>query len=166
MLKQFAPPRNITSFAQHIDDTFATTSWHSFYFMLAITAALIAFIVFFRQRVGRKASYLTGRGRRAILATVAAALLVFVVIDLVLILSGNRDTREIFSNYPTGPNVVRIMVMPQQWAWNFKYAGRDGEFNTPDDIDTLNDLRVPVDTPILLQMKSKDVIHGFMVPNL
>ena len=55
--------------------------------------------------------------------------------------------------------------MPQQWAWNFRYAGPDGMFNTKDDIVTFNELRVPAGHPVMLNLKAKDVIHSFYLPN-
>jgi cytochrome c oxidase subunit 2 len=57
------------------------------------------------------------------------------------------------------------MIMPQQWAWKFRYAGNDGIFNTADDVITTNEMKIPRALPILIQMKSKDVIHGLFIPN-
>src|SRR6185369_7005422 len=53
-----------------------------------------------------------------------------------------------------------------QWAWDARYAGPDGKFNTRDDIVSLNDVRIPLDTPILVEVASTDVIHAFNLPNL
>ena len=39
---------------------------------------------------------------------------------------------------------MRIQVNAHQWAWDARYAGPDGKFNTADDIVTLNDMRVPM----------------------
>jgi cytochrome c oxidase subunit 2 len=60
---------------------------------------------------------------------------------------------------------VRIEVNAHQWAWDARYSGPDGKFNTADDIVTLNDIRVPIDTPVLFQLASTDVIHSFSLPN-
>jgi cytochrome c oxidase subunit 2 len=66
----------------------------------------------------------------------------------------------------------------QQWAWNFRQPGVDGEFGTPDDIVTLNVLTVPSSAmpersddvsqgrPVVLNLSSKDVIHSFFVPDM
>ena len=64
------------------------------------------------------------------------------------------------------PDAVRIEINAHQWAWDARYAGPDGKFNTEDDIVTLNDIRVPVDTPVILELASADVIHSFYLPNL
>jgi cytochrome c oxidase subunit 2 len=60
---------------------------------------------------------------------------------------------------------VRIEVQAHQWAWSARYAGEDGKFNTPDDVVTLNDIRVPSGVPVLVQLASVDVIHSFALPN-
>ncbi|HEV8325358.1 MAG TPA: cytochrome C oxidase subunit II, partial [Myxococcota bacterium] len=52
-----------------------------------------------------------------------------------------------------------------QWAWDARYPGPDGKFNTKDDIVTLNDIRVPVNTPVVFELASVDVIHSFYLPN-
>ena len=79
-----------------------------------------------------------------------------------------QDINKVFWNFDEveqRPDAVRIEVNAHQWAWDARYAGPDGKFNTKDDIVTLNDIRVPVDTPVLLQLASTDVIHSFYLPN-
>ena len=56
--------------------------------------------------------------------------------------------------------------MPQQFVWNFRYPGLDGEFNTDDDIiPAQNQMHIPVNTPIVIQIAPWDVIHSFYLPN-
>lgn len=62
-------------------------------------------------------------------------------------------------------DVEKVQILAQQWAWNFRYAGKDGVFNTDDDVVTLNDLRLPVGKKIVFQLTAKDVIHSFYLPN-
>ena len=76
------------------------------------------------------------------------------------------DVKEYTYNWPTSPDTVRIEVMAHQWAWNTRYAGPDGKFNTPDDIVTLNEIRVPVGRPVMLHLEATDVIHSFYLPEL
>jgi cytochrome c oxidase subunit 2 len=49
-----------------------------------------------------------------------------------------------------------IKVTGQKWFWSFDY---------PEGATSVNDLVVPVNTPIKLLMSSTDVIHSFFVPN-
>jgi len=80
---------------------------------------------------------------------------------------------------------LRIRVVAQQFQWNFHYPGPDGVFgkqearqisssnpvgldpNDPagkDDIVVPNEIHIPVNRPVVLEITSKDVIHSFSVP--
>lgn len=86
------------------------------------------------------------------------------------------------------PQALRIETMAKQFAWSFRYPGVDGKFGrtaikfindangnpfgldeadpaAKDDIVT-SAVRVPVNTPIVLQLKARDVIHNFFVREL
>jgi cytochrome c oxidase subunit 2 len=58
-------------------------------------------------------------------------------------------------------NAVHIEVVGEQWWWRIAYRQRDGQ-----SIASANELRIPVGTPIVLSLRSADVIHSFWVPNL
>jgi len=79
-------------------------------------------------------------------------------------------------------DAITIKVVAEQFAWNFRYPGPDGVFgradssfistsnplgldhNDPhakDDITTKNEMHLPVDRNIIVQITSKDVIHSF-----
>ena len=113
-----------------------------------------------------RAVYDHGASGKAILLTAAVTLSILFVLDGTLLYNSFVDLADDFYKYPTAAeNPVTIEVYGQQWAWNFRYAGPDGKFNTPDDIVTLNEMHVPVGRPVLLRMTSKDVIHSFYLPN-
>jgi len=79
---------------------------------------------------------------------------------------------------------TEIQVVAQQFAWNGRYAGPDGEFGNQsmslvgdanlfgvdpsdpagnDDVQVLNEFHVPVNKPVVAYISSKDVIHSFKV---
>jgi cytochrome c oxidase subunit 2 len=89
--------------------------------------------------------------------------------------------------FPTGTNVVHLRAVGQQFMWNFQYTGPDGVFGkrdpmlvtssnqlgidrtdpaAADDLITQNELHIPVDTPCIVDVMSKDVIHDFCIPNM
>ncbi|HEX3872425.1 MAG TPA: cytochrome c oxidase subunit II [Pirellulales bacterium] len=59
-----------------------------------------------------------------------------------------------------------VEVMARQFEWRLRYPGSDGKFDTPDDIHYVNDLHIPVDEEILVDLKSMDVLHDFFLPNM
>jgi cytochrome c oxidase subunit 2 len=79
-----------------------------------------------------------------------------------------------------------IEVTGQQFAWNVRYAGKDGVFGRTDyaqasqdnpigalksdpagadDVLLLNQLYLPKGRPVRVQVRSVDVIHSFFLPN-
>jgi cytochrome c oxidase subunit 2 len=58
-------------------------------------------------------------------------------------------------NPPPGEHLT-IRVESYQWAWDFVY---------PEGFKTLNELRVPMGQPVVLDVRSRDVIHAFYVPD-
>jgi cytochrome c oxidase subunit 2 len=66
---------------------------------------------------------------------------------------------------PDPKEALRVEIMPEQFAWNIRYAGTDGLFRTADDVTTINQLYIPVGQPVVVQLSSKDVIHSFFLPN-
>jgi cytochrome c oxidase subunit 2 len=89
---------------------------------------------------------------------------------------------------PPESEALVVEVTGEQFAWNFHYAGPDGKFgrtdlslidlqsnplgldrndpNAKDDVTTLNQLYLPVNRPIIVKLRSKDVIHSFGVPQM
>ena len=62
-----------------------------------------------------------------------------------------------------GAAPLRIDVVGHQWWWEVKYPDPNDPQN---DIETANEIHVPVGRAVLIKMKSGDVIHSFWAPNL
>lgn len=65
------------------------------------------------------------------------------------------------------PNIpATVEVTGRQFEWRVRYPGPDGELDTEDDIFGVNELHLPVNEQIVLNLKSMDVLHDFFVPQL
>ena len=114
------------------------------------------------------AEYDHGDSKHSIKVALVLSAIIFFVVDGNLWVDSTIDVNERFWNYAAAeevPEHVKIEVNAHQWAWDFRYAGEDGKFNTADDPLSLNELVVPADTPITLQLGSVDVIHSVYLPN-
>jgi cytochrome c oxidase subunit II len=146
-----------------------------------ITGALVAITVLFVVMVvwmlyacihhGRKhaAEYTAGDSRNWRFAKLGIAGAIFCGVDGVLFFHSARDLEGAIWNFAEperNPAAVRVEINARQWSWEARYAGLDGKFNTADDVVTLNDVRAPVDTPVLFQLVAVDVIHCLYIPNL
>ncbi len=108
-------------------------------------------------------------------AGVEAVLLVFIAVPL---------WAKAVDKFPPASESTVIQVVAQQYAWNARYSGPDGIFgrqdmkfvasdnvfgvdpadaNGKDDIQTLNDIHVVVDKPVIIYLSSKDVIHSLKI---
>jgi cytochrome c oxidase subunit 2 len=87
---------------------------------------------------------------------------------------------------PPENEALLIQITGEQFAWNMHYAGPDGVFGRTDidlldlqsnplgldrtdpaamdDVTTVNQLYLPVNQPVIVRLRSKDVIHSFGVP--
>ena len=87
---------------------------------------------------------------------------------------------------PSESEALVVEVTGEQFAWNIHYAGPDGKFGksdiklldlqsnplaidrddpaAKDDVTTLNQLYLPVNKPVIVKLRSKDMIHSFGVP--
>ena len=60
-------------------------------------------------------------------------------------------------------NALDVTVTGHQWWWEFEYPDADGQGKL---ISTANELRVPVNRAVLINLESDDVLHSFWVPKL
>ena len=62
------------------------------------------------------------------------------------------------------PSDFAIEVTAKQFNWQVAYPGGDGKFGTGDDKAFLDEIHVPVNKVVHVNLKSVDVIHSFFVP--
>ena len=57
-------------------------------------------------------------------------------------------------------------VTGRQFEWRIRYAGKDEQVGTFDDVFDVNELHIPVDEEVVFIIKSEDVLHSFFLPNV
>jgi cytochrome c oxidase subunit 2 len=115
------------------------------------------------------ADYDHGSSMHSVKQAALLSAVIFFIVDGNLWYNSTVDVNGLMWNFTkvqNDPSALRIELNARQWIWDARYAGPDGKFNTDDDILATNDIRVPVDTPIYLQLASPDVIHSFYLPNM
>jgi cytochrome c oxidase subunit 2 len=151
-------PENVSTFGRDIDWLF-----HLIYAITAITGilvfvTLIAFLVMYRDRPGRRARYTHGNATLEIVWTIVPSLILVVL----TFLSVPAWSKIKMSQPPTD---LVIQVNAKQFNWQVSYPGPDGKFGTADDKQFLDEMHVPVNKPVKVILKSQDVIHSFFVPS-
>ena len=133
-------------------------------------------------KAGDRAVYSHGSNRLEVLWTVITAV-VFIALGVM-----GQSVWASLRLHDAPPGSYTVEVVAQQFQWNFHYAGADGKFGRTDpsliDDGSLNfigldaedaasrddsvtaALASPVNRPVELRLRSKDVIHNFWVPQL
>ena len=157
MLDHLWLPEGISTYSPRIDFLFTLIFWIVVVVWVLVMIAMIAFMVRYRTKPGRKATYIEGNSRLEVLWTTATA-----VILIALALLSRSTWANIKEHGPPGD--VFFKVTAKQFNWEITYPGPDGKLGTPDDVTVENDFHVPVNKVVRFDLTSKDVIHSFFVP--
>ena len=152
-------PENVSTYGRDIDWLF-----HLIYYITGVTAilvfgAMLVFLVMYRDRPGRRARYTHGNTTLEIVWTVVPSL----ILVILTFLSAPAWSRIKIQAPPASDFVVQVTA--KQFNWQVTYPGADGKFGTADDKTLLDEMHVPVNKVVHVNLRSQDVIHSFFVPN-
>jgi cytochrome c oxidase subunit 2 len=166
-LERALPPEDISTKGHLIDWLFNYTTIVNIFYFLLVCFGIFGFSFLYRKARNPKAAYIKGDSKKHLMATAGIGIFVFLSIDMVITKVSSTDLKETFWNFPDHANekTLKVEVLGQQWMWNFRYAGKDGKFNTADDVLTNHELRIPVNTKVEFRITAKDVIHSLYFPN-
>lgn len=168
-----------SSYAKDIDDLILLiTVLVGFWFILA-EAVFFWFIVKFREREGVKALYMDGTNP-AHKKWISWPHYLVLVCDVFIIVGAVKVWYHVKQEMPPADETVRVYA--QQWAWSFHHAGRDGKFDTADDIrtggglpaakgdglfepdDPNAGLHLQAGRTYHFELRALDVLHSFSIP--
>ena len=173
--------------AGHVDNLIIWVHW----LMIALFIGWFCYFVYalirFRQKRNPKADHYGVRNH----ASNYLELFVAVIEGVLLIGVAIPFWAKAVDKFPDPKDCTVVQVVAQQFAWNIRYPGKDGTFgkqemafvtnenlfgidpndpNGKDDVQTLNDMHVPLVKlpdggykPVIVFVSSKDVIHSFKV---
>jgi cytochrome c oxidase subunit 2 len=138
-------------FAEMVDRLFRTTVWWALLVFILVEGALIFAIFRFRERPGdREPAQVHGNAILEVVWTlIPAAILTAIAIPTI---------RTIFDTHQLPEDALEIEVIGRQWWWEFRYPEQR--------IVTANEMHVPAGQPVLLKIRTADVLHSFWVPQL
>jgi cytochrome c oxidase subunit 2 len=135
-----------SNFVHGVDRAFIVILSFSFLFLIVLTFLMILFIIKYRRSKHPRAVQMTGNARLEIGWTLGALILV-----LVLFYYGWAGWKPM----TTPPeNAMRIQAVARMWQFQFVY----------DNGRTMDTLFVPVNQPVVLDLKALDVIHSLYIP--
>jgi cytochrome c oxidase subunit 2 len=160
-----------------VDDTIALTFYITGFVFVAVNLFLAYTIYRFRYNPERRALYEPENKKLEIWLTVITAVGVAAMLAPGLVVWAD------FVTVPEGAD--EIEVVGEQWQWSYRFPGDDGILGkvdarfigpdnpfgmSPDDetgLDDIlvssNELHLPIDRPVKVNLRSKDVLHDFAV---
>src|SRR5512141_1283933 len=152
-------PEDVSTFGGEIDSLFYLIYYITAATFILVTVLMVVFLVMYREQPGRRATYTHGNTSLEIIWTIIPA-----AILIVLSFMSVSTWAKVKQHAPDSD--FELQVAAKQFNWDVVYPGADGKFGTDDDVKFDNDLHVPVNKVVRVQLSSKDVIHSFFLPNL
>ena len=150
-----------STYAHSIDHLFILIAVIVGFWLIAAETMLLALVFKFRARDGRPTQYITGEEKH-LKRWISIPHFLVIVCDIVILAGAITVWYNIKQVMPAADATVR--VIGQQWAWSFQLPGPDGVMDTADDIRTVGELHVTVNTTYHFELLSRDVVHSFAVP--
>jgi cytochrome c oxidase subunit 2 len=142
-------PENVSTYGRDIDWLFHLIYAITGVTLVLVSVTLVAFLIMYRDRPGRRARYTHGNSTLEIVWTVVPALILVILTFLSV-----PAWSKIKMSQP--PSDLVIDVTAKQFNWQVKYPNSDKVF--------LDEMHVPVNKVVHVALKSQDVIHSFYVP--
>ena len=153
--------RSGSSFAGDINNLILLIAVLGGFWLLAAEAVLFWLVFKFRRVPGKRAQYITGE-RKEEMKWIHWPHNIILLCDIVIVVFAIRVWYTVKQDLPKAESTIR--VIGQQWAWRYIMPGADNILGTKDDIETVDELRLKVDTVYHFKLESVDVLHSFSIP--
>ncbi len=184
ILHKFGLPINLSVQGDGIDEINAMIHWLMLVLFVGWGIFFIISLIKFRASKNKVADYHGVKSHISSLFEAAVAVIeIIILFGFAFPIWASR-----VNDVPNPSEAVHIRVVAQQYAWNIHYPGPDGKFgntkpelvdeqenpigldrssdNASDDFFTINQLHIPVNRKIRIDLTTKDVIHNFKLPEL
>ncbi|MDP3813688.1 c-type cytochrome [Pseudomonas sp.] len=149
-------------------------------FFIAVTLFMALAVIRYRHKAGRRATYQPESKK------LEGWLIGITTLGIVALLAPGLVVYYDFVRVPS--DASELEVVAQQWQWSFRFPGQDGKLGKSaiswvnaanplgldpedpagqDDVLVLsNEVHLPLDQPVKVLLRSKDVLHNFYVPQI
>lgn len=135
-----------SNFVEGVDLSLYLILGASVFFLVSITAIMIYFVIRYRRKKNPKASQIHGNNTLEIVWTVIPTILVLIMFYYGW--AGYAPMRRVPAD------AIPIKATGQMWIWTFEYG--NGKKS--------NELVVPLNKPVKLDLISLDVLHSLYIP--
>ena len=151
----------LSTYAGEIDNLILLIAVLAGFWFVLCEVIFFYFIIYFREKDGRRAQYISGDLKEQ-KRWISAPHLLVLVCDLFIVVGAVRVWYDVKQFLPEPYETIRIVG--QQWAWSFVHPGADHVLGTADDIKTVDELHIEVGKAYHYKLEARDVLHSFSVP--
>jgi len=177
-------PVNASTHGGEIDQLMLYMHWLMAFLFVGWGAFFIYTLVRFRRKRQEQADYEGVKSHASSYLEVTVAIVEFALLIGLAIPIWTRKVEA----FPPEDEAFHVRVVAEQFAWNIHYPGADGVFGhtdwklidkatnpvgldltdtyAQDDITMINQMHLPVNTPIIIRLSAKDVIHSLYLPQM
>ncbi|MDG2467996.1 MAG: cytochrome c oxidase subunit II [Pirellulaceae bacterium] len=162
-------PADISESGKDIDQAFVVVMWIVGIVFLG-TGLILGFSLWAHSfSIDRKAEYSHGNTKLEIAWSIIPGI---ILIAIFVYQSFYWEKQKIYNplELQSDGDVTQVQplvrVVARKFGWSFRYAGVDATLDTADDFILENELYLPVDRSIVLELESEDVLHSFYLRNL
>ena len=176
-------PLQASAHAAEIDQIIVIVHWLMLVLFVGWGAFFIYTLIRFRASANPKADHAGVKSHTSSYLEIAVA-----VVEAVILVAFALPAWAVRVNdLPPEDGATVVHVIAKQFEWHTVYPGPDGRFgrrdlslitstngigldrsdpNGADDIHTVNQLNLPVDTPVIAYLSTMDVIHSFAITSM
>ena len=161
-----------------LDQTIIISLWVTGVAFVLVSGFIIYCVVKFSYKEGHKSEYEPENTKLEVILTVVTT------IGVIILLAPGLIAWNDYVNLPE--DAMEVEGVGQQWVWTYRFPGEDDVYgntsgrlfsskntfgldpNDPNSQDDIlirsNHLHLPIDEPVVFQLRSKDVLHDFYIP--
>lgn len=144
-----------------VDGLFMMILWITGIVFVGTQIALVWAMWRFRSERQPQAVYQHGSQRLEVIWTIIpSAILVFIALYQL----GAWTDIKFRSSQPKVAPLAEVSA--RQFQWKIRYPGPDETIGTADDLHTVNDLHFVKGRPVVIYLKTQDVLHSFFLPSM
>lgn len=174
-------PIDVSKHGAALDQLNLIVHWLMLILFIGWSIYFVYVLVRFRQSRNPRADYVGTKSRLGSYVEVG-----IIIAEVILLVGFSIPLwAQWTEDFPAEEDAVVVRVVAEQFTWNYHYPGLDGIFgrSEPERIDLETNilgldrddpngkddvvakrLNLPVDTPVIVHLSSKDVIHSFGIP--
>ncbi|HXY18660.1 MAG TPA: cytochrome c oxidase subunit II [Gemmatimonadales bacterium] len=152
-------PGNASSVGGKVDSLFYVILYITGAVFVLVEATLVVFLVRYRKRSGRTATYVEGSTRAEIIWTAIPAL---ILVTLALVSQPLWSKIKDADTYPR--DAAHLGLEAKQFEWHVTYPGPDGKLGTDDDFLKRDSIHLVVNRDYVLELTARDVVHSLFIP--